>query len=151
MTVQTLKEWAESHIDVCLDLVRIYIGIGLVIKSIGFIGDKEYVMNLIAASGDVWFGPALVVHYVILAHLAGGLMLVVGIGTRIAALVQIPVLLGAVFYVNLPRFGMPEFRQNFEFSALVLILLCMFAVFGAGRWSVDHYVFKRAAVDPRHA
>jgi uncharacterized membrane protein YphA (DoxX/SURF4 family) len=143
-TMQQWKAWAEAHTDICLDFVRIYIGVGLVVKALGFILDKQYLMDLVSKSGD-WFAPTLIVHYVIMAHLAGGLMLAFGVGTRIAAVVQIPVLIGAVFYVNLPRAAVLEFRQNLEFSGLILVLLCVFAVFGAGRLSADYYLFKRSA------
>lgn len=142
-TLDEIRRWAESHTDICLDIVRVYIGIGLFVKAIGFIGDKQYLMNLMSGAGDLWFAPVMIIHYVIFAHLVGGLMLAAGLMSRIAAAVQIPVLMGAVFYVNLPRVMAFEFRQNLEFSALMLLLLCVIAVFGPGRWSSDFYLFRR--------
>jgi uncharacterized membrane protein YphA (DoxX/SURF4 family) len=64
--------------------------------------------------------------------------------TRIAALAQIPILLGAVFYVYLPKMTMIEPRQNLEFSMLVLFLLALVFLYGAGRWSVDHWLTGRS-------
>ena len=67
--------------------------------------------------------------------------------TRVAALVQIPVLLAAVFYIYLPKMMFLEPRQSLEFSSLVLFLLLLFAAFGAGRWSLDHYLSRKIAPD----
>jgi putative oxidoreductase len=74
------------------------------------------------------------------AHLAGGALLALGLITRTAAIVQIPALIGAVFFVHL-REGLFRTGQSLELSSLVLFLLCVFAVFGGGRLSLDHYAF----------
>ena len=47
--------------------------------------------------------------------------------TRIAALVQIPILAGAVFIVH-RQDGLFALGQSLEFSALVLFLLCIVAI-----------------------
>ena len=69
-------------------------------------------------------------------------MLTIGLFTRIAALVQVPMLFGAVFFVHL-KGGLLAANQSLEFAALVLLMLCVYTVFGAGKWSCD-YVFLRA-------
>jgi uncharacterized membrane protein YphA (DoxX/SURF4 family) len=53
---------------------------------------------------------------------------------------QLPLLIGALFYVFLPQFSSLELRQNVEFTALVLFLLTLIAVHGPGRYSVDYVV-----------
>ena len=75
-------------------------------------------------------------HYVVMAHLFGGPMLAMGLLTRTAALVQIPVVLGAVLLVH-TRESLFSASPNLELSMLVLTALGVFAVFGAGRLSVD--------------
>jgi putative oxidoreductase len=81
-------------------------------------------------------------HYVIPVHLVGGVMLLLGLATRYAAVAQIPLLVGAIFYVYLPRFATLELRQNLEFTGLVLFLLCVVSVYGSGRYSVDYVLRK---------
>ena len=39
-----------------------------------------------------WFLPYAVVHFVAIAHLCGGLMLALGLLTRVAAAIQVPIL-----------------------------------------------------------
>ena len=51
----------------------------------------------------------------------------------------IPILLGAAFVVYLPE-GLFTYTQEFEFTALVLFLLCLVVLHGAGPISVDHYL-----------
>jgi putative oxidoreductase len=64
-----------------------------------------------------WGVPALILHYVMIAHLCGGALLAIGLLT----LLQIPVLAGAVF--------------------LVLFLLILLFIVGPGRLSMDYYIF----------
>jgi len=141
--MKSLKEiikWVTGHEDVFIDFIRIYLGIGLFIKAIYFIMNKDYLLQLVSDAGDLSIAPTLIAHYVIMAHLGGGVLLALGLLTRIAAAVQIPALIGAVFQIFLPNMLAVEQRQNLEFSALVLVLLILFAIFGSGRFSVDTYL-----------
>jgi uncharacterized membrane protein YphA (DoxX/SURF4 family) len=141
-----LDRWVAARPDLPFDLVRIYLGIGLFIKAFYFIGNRDYLDQLLEETGDLWWIPAAAAHYVIMSHLAGGVSLALGFLTRIGAAIQIPVLAGAVFYVHLPKAVSIGPRQDLEFSALVLFLLVLLFVRGAGRLSVDfHLAGKREA------
>lgn len=130
--------WADAHRDLALELVRLYLGLGLFVRGIVFLRDSSTFFEL-AGSAD--FATVGIATYVGLAHLGGGLLLAVGLATRLAALVQIPVLVGATFLVHLPESVLTA-NQSFAFSALVLALLCVFAVWGGGRWSLDRAVAR---------
>jgi uncharacterized membrane protein YphA (DoxX/SURF4 family) len=149
MDVHQFKRWAEAHSDLFLDLVRIYLGLGLMAKGIFFMGHQDYMMKLLADTGDLFIVPATIAHYVIPAHLLGGLLLALGLLTRVAALAQIPVLLGAMFWIYLPKVMAVEPRENLEFSALVLFLMVLILIFGAGRFSVDHFLSRREPAELR--
>jgi uncharacterized membrane protein YphA (DoxX/SURF4 family) len=139
-----LNHWIKTHGDLALDLVRIYLGIGLIIKAVFFVTHTEYVLNLMAGAGSWWFAPAILIHYIVLAHFCGGVCLLFGLFTRTAATVQLPILFSAIFYVHLPRIASSmEVRQSAEFAGLVLFLLCLISIYGAGRWSMDHWLGKR--------
>jgi uncharacterized membrane protein YphA (DoxX/SURF4 family) len=137
------KLWAHAHEDIFIDLVRIYLGVGLFIKGVFLMTHRQELIRLIESSGDLFIAPATVAHFVIPAHVFGGLLLAVGLLTRVAALIQLPILIGAVFWVYLPKMMLPEPRQNLEFSALVLFLLILIVLFGPGRWSVDHLLSRK--------
>src|SRR5262245_51014957 len=122
-SISQCKQWVRSHADVMIDLIRIYLGLGLFIKAVYFMAHRELLEQLLETSNNKLFAQAAVAHYVIPVHLLGGLMLAFGILTRVAALAQIPVMIGAVFYIHMPKLMQVEPRQSLEFSALVLFLL----------------------------
>lgn len=138
-----MDRWADERPGLFFDLIRIYLGIGLFLKAIWFMQNQQFLGDIFAQTGPLRFVPTAVAHYVILAHLAGGLLLMIGLLTRLAALAQIPVLTGAVFAVHLPRSVAVAPRESFEFSALVLFLLVLIFLRGGGPWSVDARLFKR--------
>ena len=129
-----------SNRDILFELLRIYLGIALFVRGMVFFayeGDDP-----LFGYGDsigTLFAQGAWAHYIIGAHLAGGLMLAVGLLTRIAALVQIPVLFVAVFFVHFQE-GLFAAGQNLELSALVLFLLILTLLHGSGRWSVDAWL-----------
>ena len=141
--ITSLPHWADTHRDLFLDLIRVYLGTGLFVKGLYLSAHSDYLMQTIDQAGSLWFAPAAIAHYVIPAHLVGGILLALGLLTRAAAIVQIPVLLGAVFYLYLPHLTLLEPRQNLEFSALVLFLLIVFSICGPGRWSLDAILFRK--------
>jgi uncharacterized membrane protein YphA (DoxX/SURF4 family) len=97
-------------------------------------------LQQLVGSSEPGLGLAGFTVYVTAAHLVGGALLAVGLYTRLAALVQLPVLFGAVFLVHWND-GLLSANQSFEFSALVLFLvlflLVLVCTFGSGRWSLD--------------
>jgi len=137
------KAWMDSHKDIVVDLIRIYLGVALFAKGLYFMMHKEALSKLLEGADTMAFVQGAVAHYVIPAHLVGGLLLALGLLTRLAALSQIPILLGAVFYVWLPKVLFVEQRENFELSVLVLFLLGLIFVYGAGRLSVDHLLTRK--------
>lgn len=130
--------WAESHPKVWLDCVRIYLGIGLFVRGVLIITNSraDFVQEMIQRTGQSWLISAALLHYVALAHFVGGAMLTVGLLTRIAAGVQIPVLAGAVVLIHRLE-GLMTGGQSLEFSALVLFMLVVILIAGAGPLSVD--------------
>jgi len=141
--INDCKQWIQSHVDIVIDLVRMYLGIGLFVKGLFFLNHQDALQKMQGAMDNVAFAQGAVAHYVIPVHLVGGLLLTIGLLTRMAALAQIPILIGAVFYVWLPQMLFFEQRQNLEFSALVLFLLALIFVYGPGRWSVDHLLTRK--------
>lgn len=140
--MQRVIAWADAHRDQWLDVVRIYLGLGLFARGLLLISNTSpgYFVDLLQRSGQSWLTSGILMHYVMLAHFVGGLLLLIGFLTRIAALVQIPVLAGAVFVVH-RNDGLFALGQSLEFSALVLFLLVVFTVAGAGKLSLDYVTF----------
>jgi uncharacterized membrane protein YphA (DoxX/SURF4 family) len=129
----------ETRKDVCFDLLRIYLGIGLFVKGVLFLTDMTALSDLLMKSERFQPLTFLLTHYIPIAHVGGGLMMALGLWTRTAILANIPVLFGAVFFVYFEE-GLFTQNQGLEFTALVLFLLVVLLIWGPGRWSVDYYL-----------
>jgi uncharacterized membrane protein YphA (DoxX/SURF4 family) len=71
-------------------------------------------------------------------NLLGGLFIAVGLFTKTSCIIQIPILIGAVFFVN-TRHGLNQSNSELILSVIVLILLILFSVKGSGVLSADEY------------
>ena len=136
-----LKKSVNADKQIAYDLIRIYLGIVLFLKGIEFIANPMALSELMQGS-QLQFVPMIMIHYIALSHLVGGVLLIIGLLTRIAALVQIPILTGAVFLVHLSA-NVSSVQHNFEFAVLILFLLIIYAVLGAGKYSVDVQVMQK--------
>ena len=115
-----------------LDLIRTFFGAALAVKGIFFIINIdafEKMTGYMGALGD------LTAWYVIIAHVIGGMAIFLGVGTRLASAVNIPVLFGAIFLAH-ERSGIFDQNQDFQFSVLVLVMLIAFVWSGDGKFSL---------------
>jgi putative oxidoreductase len=136
----SITQWLDENREMAVEALRIYLGLGLMLKGVQFIANQEQAaeyMSMISLPFFEFFSA----HLIVLTHLAGGLFLTLGLLTRVAALVQVPMLLGAIFFVHMQQ-GLFTKAQNLEFVILVLFLLLFFVVYGGGKFSID-YVLKR--------
>ncbi len=122
------------------DLMRAYLGIGLFVRGVLFVSQPELVLGYLQDIHN-WFLPYALVHFIAVAHLCGGVMLAVGLATRLAAAIQVPILFGAVFLVH-SQAGLLNVGQSLEFSGLVLALLLVYLTFGSGKLSVDAFLME---------
>lgn len=135
--ITDVERWGNGHRPGFLDFFRIILGVFITYKGLQFITQMNELENTTAGI-NTWFAGAFIAHYVIFAHILGGPMIVMGLFTRIVCLIQIPVLIGAVFLVNAPRgFLSVGNHMELEISLIVLVGLIVFMVFGAGRYSLD--------------
>jgi len=133
-----LDKWSTTHPKLLL-LLRAALGIALVSKGISFISD---IMSLKALLAESRFGflPDWIALVVTWIHLLCGFLITIGLFTRLSALIQIPILIGAVI-INLSM-GIFTPGSELVFSLLVLVLLVFFLFEGGGEFSVDDYIKK---------
>lgn len=80
--------------------------------------------------------PALAAYLTIYGELAGGVALLLGLYTRLAALLSLPILLGAT-WVHIGNgwvFSSPN--GGWEFPALLVVLAAIVALQGAGSFAI---------------
>jgi len=134
-----LQQWSITHHPKWLVIVRVALGFSLILKGFYFISNSVYLQNVLQQSnlsGMEWLKIAIPV-----LHLAGGSLIVAGLFTRWAVLIQIPILAGAVFFVN-ARHGVFAGQSELGLSLAILVLLCFFFAEGGGPISLDDY-FRR--------
>jgi uncharacterized membrane protein YphA (DoxX/SURF4 family) len=71
-------------------------------------------------------------------HIAGGFLIIIGIFTRFAAFIQIPVLLAAIIFITTKN-GVFAVETDLSFSILILLMLLVFVVEGSGTLSLAGY------------
>src|SRR5690606_1477211 len=144
MTVfQRVETWGDRHHPAWLDRVRIGLGVFLFIKGIGFISDTTRLAEIVNGLKIDLF-PVIAVHYVAFVHIFGGFLIALGVLTRLSCLLQIPILLVAVFFVNL-RQGFSYLNSELWLSLSSLILVIVFYIVGSGRFSMDEWMRQHPA------
>lgn len=135
--ITNVERWGNSHRPGFLDIFRIILGAFITYKGLFFVTHMDQ-LEMTTSGINVYFAGLTVAHYVVFAHILGGPMIMVGLFTRIVSLIQLPILIGAVFMVNYPK-GFLSIGQHMELwaSILVLVGLLVFVVFGAGKFSID--------------
>jgi len=139
-TGEQARQWLEARRDIVLDVVRVYLGIALIAKGLAFGFHKAEIADL----SQLGWAAGFAAQYVIPVHLFGGLLLAFGLVTRAAALLNVPILLGAVLFVH-GREGLFTSGGSLELDLLVLFLLVLFSLVGAGRLSLDYYLEQHAS------
>ena len=119
-------------------VARIVVGVVLLVKGILFLSNSDQLQQMILSSHFA-AGVVFLTAYITLAHLFGGVFITIGLFTRIAAVLQLPILLGAVFLV-LPWQVRVNGVEELVLSFLVLGLLVFILIKGSGEFSMEHYL-----------
>jgi uncharacterized membrane protein YphA (DoxX/SURF4 family) len=155
---ERIENWTDTHHPAWLDLVRMGLGIFLVVKGFLFIKDIAALQQLLENVNIDWSSYWLA-HLIAFTHIIGGFLITIGLLTRPAILFQIPILVGAVFFIwagahdstvnpMVPggvlfvwsSLDNSPMTSEWFISIIVLILLIVFWIFDSGPWSVDRYL-----------
>ncbi len=138
--LQQIQLWSASHHPRWLILLRVALGLCLFVKGIFFLTNTtlpaQLVQDSIVSKTVDWL-PLLVTWI----HLLGGFLIIIGLFTRWAVLVQIPILAGAVIFINTQR-GRFNSASELIFASVILLLLIFFFIEGGGPVSLDNYFRK---------
>lgn len=133
-----IQIWGDHHHPQWLDLFRIALGVILIWKGILF------ALNLDAFTALMMqhrLGTAVVLslaaHLIIGLHVIGGFFITIGSHTRLFCLLNLPILIVAVLFVNLSQNIFSPYAE-FWLSCSVLAALVCFLIEGDGIWSVEH-------------
>jgi putative oxidoreductase len=120
-------------------ILRVILGLILAIRGVFFLTSIQPLFHLIKSSSlnelNMNMTLALFICWV---HLLGGTFIILGLLTRISAWAQIPILIGAIFFINLSS-SLSNSISELLLSVFVLILSAWFAMAGGGKISMDNY------------
>ena len=131
-----LDKWSIAHPRLIL-LIRAALGIALTWKGINFMSDMMSLKAMLAES-SFGFLPDWIALVITWIHLLCGFLITIGLFTRLSALLQIPILIGAVIINASSRIFTPG--SELIYSLLILVLLVFFLFEGGGELSLDEYM-----------
>ena len=139
--LQRLEYWGDHHHPKWLDIIRIALGIFLLLKGVEFLNNTGEVMNMVDSYLSAGSLAVVVIgHYVVFAHILGGFLLILGLLTRLACLIQIPILLGAIIFAG----QLLRPFSEIAIAVLILLLLVYFLIVGNGPWSFESIAQKES-------
>jgi len=146
--IQRIERWGDVHHAKWLDIIRIVLGILIFSKGIAIVSNTAALQDLLLQNNVFGFSgvmASIALHIVGFVHLVGGILITIGLVTRFAAVIQIPILLCAVLFVNLSK-GFSVLNSELWLSIIVLMLLVLFWVVGSGPYSVDQAMKKKQTI-----
>lgn len=136
-----------------LVIFRIILGLIILWKGFTFFKDSVAVETLLKSGAvEVLNNNSQTIAFIITyLNILGGFFIIVGLFTRWMCLVQIPIIIGAIIFVN-SKAGMSFTNFELILSIVVLFLLVLFAVKGSGVISADEYFrnYTKAGIEPGH-
>ena len=133
--ISEIGHYGDVHHPYWLDFMRIALGIAIFIKGVFFVNNAEALLEILSRSRIAGWS-FIVEHHVAFTYLVGGILIAIGLLTRIAIVFELPVFFGAIFcYIF--KIGFFSVFSDLVFSIIVFALLIFFLVFGPGPLSLD--------------
>ncbi len=149
MSLLHQKSWSGKNIPHWVVIVRIVLGLCLIYKGYDFLQHKDQLDTFFAETkmikNFIWM-----IKLLPWIHIIGGIMILIGLLTRFMCLIQIPIVLGAVVFVNISAAsteGANGSESELPFSFLILVLVIVFLIEGGGYMSLDNYIRKPLKTD----
>lgn len=135
--IDKISHWSITHNPKWLAFVRVGLGLALLTKGLSFLYHPLAFHDLITSSLNinVWG----IDNTIIWMNIIAGFFILIGFLTRLASLVQIPLIVGALLFVHSGD-SVFAFQNSILFSILLLLLLVVFFVEGDGPISITNYV-----------
>ena len=137
-----IEHWGDLHHPKWLDIIRIILGLIIFTKGIIFISSTNVQQDWIFRNSSFDFSglmAVVLIHIVAFAHVIGGMLIFMGLLTRLAVVIQMPILLGAIFFVNITK-GLSFLNSELWLSIIVFLMLVLIWIVGSGSFSADSWV-----------
>jgi putative oxidoreductase len=143
-TLDKIKFWGDHHNPKWLVFFRIALGLALIWKGIAFILNLNVLADFLHDTGltdsiSASVSISVLADLIIALHLIGGICIAFGLRTRLFCLLNLPVLLGAVFLIDLKQSVLKPYSAIW-LSIIVLLAIIGFLIEGNGQIAVEHDV-----------
>ena len=132
-----LREWTDSHNPKWLALFRVALGAILLLRGVAFLNEPEKFRTLIIDNNLTDYQDILMMTSP-WVHIGGGFLIIIGLFTRFASFIQVPVIIGAIIFVTSKR-GLYKAETDLSLSIIILMLALVFVVEGSGPLSLANY------------
>jgi putative oxidoreductase len=140
-TFQDIRRWGAEHHPSWFIIFRIALGICLFAKGISFMSNAAMLDQWLIAKPYLSKSSGWLPILITWMNLLGGFFLIVGLQTRLVAILELPILIGAIIFVNSQNSGLAQ-QSDLALPILVLLGLIFFVIEGGGPLSLDNYFDK---------
>ena len=138
--------WGDQHCPKWLGFVRIVLGLFLIFKGLYYMFNIEKI-QVVTGDLDQALFYMMLFQIVIFVHFVGGIFITIGILTKLASIVQVPILIGALIAVKYPNsYITPGGSIELGVTILVMALLIALVIFGSGGYSIRRK--RRGGLEP---
>ena len=131
------KRWDITY-PLLFTIFRVILGLCLAIRGIYFLNNMLPLQQIIEGAKLNTLNLNMALALLIMGvHILGGTFIVLGLKTRIAVWAQIPIVLGAIIFINIRNALLFTSYTDLLFSIFILLLLVLFAFEGGGKISMD--------------
>lgn len=131
-----IQNWGDHHHPQWLDFFRLILGGILIWKGIAFLSNLSAFTALIHGSIGATFTASLIAHAIIVIHMIGGFLILLGTNTRWSCFLNLPVPLLALLFSDLRPTIFSPYADVWLSVAILSGLIC-FLIEGNGSLSID--------------
>jgi len=137
-----IKRLFNPNPDVPGFMIIVRIMTGIIIANYGLeVFSKEHMSGNVKWLTDIHFPLPFIMAYIGKGiEFVGGVMLVLGLLTRLSCIALIADMMVIIFIM-----GHGKIFGDEQLAFLLMLLFIVFAINGAGRWSIDKVIFDRKA------
>jgi putative oxidoreductase len=142
-----IRIWGENH-PKWVDYLRIILGLILIWRGVSFLLNLDLLDLYLKESGlDDTLGLSISINFlaqlIVILNVFGGICIALNIYARMFSLFNLPVLIGAVFFVNMRQ---DAFRPHSQFWIPLLVLLCIISFLLLDNEALTEHNREKAAV-----
>lgn len=138
--IEKLRSFANKLDSLILLLIRLTLAYGFYTPAIMKWNDINAIAGWFKSMGYPF--PLVNAYLAGVTEVAGVVLLILGLGTRLISIPLIIVMIVAIYTVHIKN-GFEAGDNGFEIPLYYILMLSSLIVYGAGKYSINNFLFKR--------